>query len=108
MSAACPRPGRPPLPDLPNTKTSIDLELDLAAQQSKLAVLSEEIERLRQIKAKMEEARDKGGSELPAWFQEDEKFQTLLASVSFELLPMWTCVHPYFFAVGVQERTKKP
>ena len=70
------------MPDLPNTKTSIDLELDLAAQQSKLTVLNEEIERLRQIKSKMEEARDNGNSELPAWFHEDEKFQALLASVS--------------------------
>ena len=71
------------MPDLPNTKTSIDLELDLAAQQSKLTVLNEEIDRLRQIKRKMEEARDAGGTELPAWFHQDEKFQTLLASVSF-------------------------
>merc|ERR1719328_1010884 len=73
------RPGqRLPVPDLPNTKTSIDLELDLAAHQSKLTVLNEEIERLRQIKSKMEEARDNGNSELPAWFHEDEKFQALL------------------------------
>lgn len=64
------------------TKTSIDLELDLAAQQSKLMVLSEEIERLRQIKTKMEEAKAKGDKELPLWLQEDEKFQILLASVS--------------------------
>lgn len=72
------------MPDLPITKTSIDLELDLAAQQSKLSVLNEEIERLKQIKAKMEEARDNCNSELPAWFHEDEKFQSLLASVSFD------------------------
>ena len=63
------------------TKTSIDLELDLAAQQSKLVVLSEEIERLRQIKKQMEEAKDKGEKELPKWLQEDDKFQYLLASV---------------------------
>lgn len=63
------------------TKTSIDLELDLAAQQSKLMVLSEEIERLRQIKNKMEEAKAKGDKELPLWLQEDEKFQILLASL---------------------------
>merc|ERR1719328_870726 len=82
---AQPRPGqRLPVPDLPNTKTSIDLELDLAAQQSKLTVLNEEIERLRQIKSKMEEARDNGNSELPAWFHEDEKFQALLASLEFK------------------------
>ena len=65
------------------TKTSIDLELDLAAQQSKLNVLEEEIERLRQIKKQMEEAKEKGDKELPIWLQEDEKFQYLLASVSF-------------------------
>merc|ERR1719228_1561527 len=81
---AQPRPGRAPALDLPNTKTSIDLELDLAAQQSKLAVLGEEIDRLRQIKRKMEEARDKGSTELPTWFHEDEKFQTLLASLEFK------------------------
>merc|ERR1719325_231166 len=63
------------------TKTSIDLELDLAVQQSKLVVLSEEIERLRQIKRQMEEAKDKGEKELPKWLQEDDKFQYLLASL---------------------------
>ena len=68
------------------SKTSIDLELDLAAQQSKLQVLSEEIERLRQIKKQMEEAKDKGEKELPVWLQEDEKFQYLLASVSAIIL----------------------
>ena len=77
------------MPDLPNTKTSIDLELDLAAQQSKLTVLNEEIDRLKQIKSKMEEARDMGGSELPAWFHQDEKFQALLASVSNSHPPLY-------------------
>ena len=84
------------MPDLPNTKTSIDLELDLAAQQSKLTVLNEEIDRLRQIKSKMEEAKDKGGSELPAWFHEDEKFQALLASVSASLSSHCKTSHFYF------------
>lgn len=64
-----------------STKTSIDLELDLAAQQSKLRVLEEEIERLRQIKDKMEEAKEKGAKELPLWLQENEKFQSLLVSL---------------------------
>ena len=96
------------MPDLPNTKTSIDLELDLAAQQSKLTVLNEEIERLRQIKSKMEEARDNGNSELPAWFHEDEKFQALLASVSSFSILVVDLQPDLFFPVGVQERTKKP
>jgi len=69
------------------SKTSIDLELDLAAQQSKLQVLSEEIERLRQIKKQMEEAKDKGEKELPVWLQEDEKFQYLLASLEDKSVP---------------------
>ena len=68
------------------TKTSIDLELDLAAQQSKLLVLSEEIERLRQIKKQMEEAKEKGEKELPVWLQEDDKFQYLLTSVRFTII----------------------
>ena len=63
------------------TRTSIDLELDLAAQQSKLVVLSEEIDRLRQIKKQMEEAKGKGDKELPLWLQQDDKFQHLLTSV---------------------------
>ena len=93
------------MPDLPNTKTSIDLELDLAAQQSKLTVLNEEIERLRQIKAKMEEARDNGNSELPAWFHEDEKFQALLASVSsFSIL---VDLQPNFFLSSWSSRKDK-
>ena len=90
------------MPDLPNTKTSIDLELDLAAQQSKLTVLNEEIDRLRQIKRKMEEARDAGGTELPAWFHQDEKFQTLLASVSFFLFII------YFFSVSLASLLSPP
>jgi len=64
-----------------STKTSIDLELDLAAQQSKLNILREDIERLQTIKDKMEEARSNGEKELPLWLQEDEKFQTLLATL---------------------------
>ena len=78
----------------------------MAAQQSKLTVLNEEIERLRQIKSKMEEARDKGGSELPAWFHQDEKFQALLASVSNFLSHSFKPL-TFLFPVGVQERTKK-
>ena len=62
-------------------KTSLDLELDLAAQQSKLTVLSEEIDRLRVIKDRMEEAKASGNKELPVWFQENEKLQRLIAGV---------------------------
>ena len=94
------------MPDLPNTKTSIDLELDLAAQQSKLTVLNEEIDRLRQIKSKMEEARDNGNSELPAWFHEDEKFQALLASVSASLPPLSFKTSSFYFQLEFKKGQK--
>lgn len=60
--------------------TSLDLELDLAAQQSRLQVLRDEICRLRRLKSRLEEAR-----ELPAWLQEDTAFQQLLSSVELRL-----------------------
>lgn len=40
--------------------TSIDLELDLQASQAKLSQLSDEINRLKQLKQKFEEAKSKG------------------------------------------------
>ena len=77
----------------------------MAAQQSKLTVLNEEIERLRQIKSKMEEARDKGGSELPAWFHQDEKFQALLASVSLSF-PTHSNLLPFYFQLEFKKGQK--
>ena len=59
-------------------QTPLDLELDLAAQQSKLKILQDEIDRLKAIKGKMEEAKQKGNKEIPEWLQEDEPFQELL------------------------------
>ncbi len=62
-------------------QTPLDLELDLAAQQTKLQVLQEEIDRLREIKSRLERAKEKGVGELPAWLQEHERFQQLLAKL---------------------------
>ena len=62
-------------------QTPLDLELDLAAQQSKLKILQDEIDRLKAIKSKMEEAKTKGTKEIPDWLQEDEPFQELLTKV---------------------------
>ena len=61
--------------------TPIDLELDLAAQQSKLKMLQDEIDRLRSIKSKLEEAKVKGDKDVPNWFLEEEKFQQMLSKV---------------------------
>ena len=63
-------------------QTPLDLELDLAAQQSKLKILQDEIDRLKTIKSKMEEAKQKGNKEIPEWLQEDEPFQELLNKVN--------------------------
>ena len=98
---AGPRPGNTSSSMDILTKTSIDLELDLAAQQSKLVVLSEEIERLRQIKKQMEEAKDKGEKELPKWLQEDDKFQYLLASVCREHLTGYKCFFLYRYLIFI-------
>ena len=64
-------------------QTPLDLELDLAAQQSKLKILQDEIDRLKVIKNKMEDAKSKGNKEIPDWLQEDEPFQELLTKVKF-------------------------
>merc|ERR1719273_1665524 len=65
-------------------QTPLDLELDLAAQQSKLKILQDEIDRLKVIKSKMEEAKSKGNKEIPDWLQEDEPFQELLTKFHSE------------------------
>ena len=62
-------------------QTPLDLELDLAAQQSRLKILQDEIDRLKSIKSKMEEAKTKGNKEIPDWLQEEEPFQELLSKV---------------------------
>ena len=59
--------------------TPIDLELDLAAQQSKLKLLQDEIDRLKAIKTRLEEAKVRGDKDLPNWFLEEERFQQMLS-----------------------------
>lgn len=60
-------------------RTSIDLELDLQASHFKLSQQQEEINRLKELKKRLEEAIAKGDKELPEWFS-DEQLQKLLAS----------------------------
>ena len=59
----------------------MDLELDLAAQKTKLQMLQDEIDRLKEIKRRLEEARVRGEKELPEWLQEHEQFQQALSKV---------------------------
>lgn len=63
-------------------RTSVDLELDLLAQNKRLQELQEELTKLRELKRRLEDARYNGGQELPAWLSEDDRLQVLLEHVS--------------------------
>ncbi len=62
-------------------ETPLDLELDLAAQKTKLNTLTQDIVRLKEIKRKLEEAKAQG-KESAGWLQDHEYLQDLLAKVS--------------------------
>ena len=64
---------------LPTARTSLDLELDLQAQHAKLNNLQDEISRLRELKQRLEQARERGDTDLATWLLEDQKFQNLIA-----------------------------
>nr|SVE83497.1 EOG090X00VK [Daphnia pulex] len=59
-------------------RTSVDLELDLLAQNKRLQELHEELSKLRELKRRMEDARYLGNQDLPAWLSEDDRLQALL------------------------------
>lgn len=63
----------PPLP-----RTSLDLELDLRAQHTKLETLNDEIEKLKNLKLKLEQAIDTKDGKVAAWAVENEDFQRLV------------------------------
>lgn len=60
-------------------RTSLDLELDLQAQHTRLDLLHSELLRLRDLKAKLEEAKEKGDTEMATYLLEDERIQNLIA-----------------------------
>eukprot|EP00095_Tigriopus_kingsejongensis_P003652 maker-scaffold11_size778918-snap-gene-0.11 protein:Tk03652 transcript:maker-scaffold11_size778918-snap-gene-0.11-mRNA-1 annotation:"protein kibra-like isoform 1" len=72
---------------IPSIKTSLDLELDLAAQKTKLKLLQDEIDRLKDIKRKLELDQEGGSKELPSWFQEHEQFQQMMSKVQGDSQP---------------------
>ncbi|KAM4726060.1 protein KIBRA [Anableps anableps] len=59
-------------------RTNLDLELDLQVSRTRQARLTQELRVLRELKTQLEKARQQGQRELPAWVQEDERFQLLL------------------------------
>lgn len=63
----------------PTARTSLDLELDLQAQHARLNNLQDELSRLRELKQRLEQAREKGDTDLATWLLEDQKFQNLIA-----------------------------
>ncbi|XP_076296933.1 WW and C2 domain containing protein kibra isoform X1 [Lasioglossum baleicum] len=62
----------------PTARTSLDLELDLQAQHARLSNLQDEITRLRELKQRLEQAREKGDTDFATWLLEDHKFQNLM------------------------------
>jgi len=63
-------------------RTSVDLELDLMAQNKRLQELQEELTKLRELKRRLEDARYLGNQDLPSWLSEDDRLQALLEHVS--------------------------
>ena len=61
-------------------ETSLDLELDLAAQRTKLVLLQSDISRLRDIQLKLEDAKAQGGQH-ESWNQDHEYLEKLLSKV---------------------------
>lgn len=57
----------------------MDLELDLQAQHAKWNNLQDELSRLRELKQRMEQVREKRDADTATWLLEDQKFQTLMA-----------------------------
>jgi hypothetical protein len=71
-------------------RTSLDFELDLQAQNTKLQQLMDEIQRLKELKERMEEARTKKDLEGAVWILEDEQFQKFMVQVCVQFLsPCW-------------------
>ena len=66
-------------------ETPLDLELDLAAQKTKLDLLQSDISRLRDIQNKLQEAKIAGQmdeDERISWLQDHEYLEGLLSKVS--------------------------
>lgn len=68
----------PEVPGIPPPRTSLDLELDLKAQQSRLESLNDEITKLRELKQRLEQARDANDVQIANWALENEEFKTLV------------------------------
>uniref|UniRef100_A0A336MQG5 CSON005429 protein n=1 Tax=Culicoides sonorensis TaxID=179676 RepID=A0A336MQG5_CULSO len=68
-------------------RTSLDLELDLKAQQTKLLNLNDEIVRLRELKQRLEQARDNNDTKIATWALENEQLQKIVDAVQSQTNP---------------------
>ncbi|XP_059481986.1 protein kibra [Neocloeon triangulifer] len=68
-------------------RTSLDLELDLQAQNTKLQQLQDEIQRLKELKDRMEMAKTSRDSDSAVWILEDEQFQRFMVQAESEKRP---------------------
>ncbi|XP_062538567.1 protein kibra [Armigeres subalbatus] len=68
-------------------RTSLDLELDLKAQQTKLETLTDEIGRLRDLKKRLELARDNNDVKVATWALENEDFLKLIKNAGSATTP---------------------
>ncbi|KAK9886964.1 hypothetical protein WA026_019222 [Henosepilachna vigintioctopunctata] len=65
---------------LPTTaRTSLDLELDRQAQHTRLEMLNNEVSRLKDLKTRLERAKENGDAELASYLLEDQQFQTMIS-----------------------------
>uniref|UniRef100_A0A336MHJ1 CSON001615 protein n=1 Tax=Culicoides sonorensis TaxID=179676 RepID=A0A336MHJ1_CULSO len=74
-------------------RTSLDLELDLKAQQTKLSNLNEEIAKLRQLKHNLEQARDNHDTKIANWAIENEQLQKIVDQINPETKHMQKLMH---------------
>ncbi|GIX79810.1 protein kibra [Caerostris darwini] len=62
-------------------RTSLDLALDLQAFHRRLNQQQEEINRLRELKRRLEESKTTGDSDVPQWVSENESLQYILSGM---------------------------
>lgn len=63
-------------------RTSLDLELDRAAQHARLSTLNQELTRLRELRARLEQAKRDGDADAAQNLLEDERFQGMLSAAA--------------------------
>lgn len=60
------------------------MELDLKAQKSKLESLNDDITRLRELKQRLEQARDANDTKIATWAVENEEFKNMVETYNNE------------------------